>query len=148
MGNENNDLLINLIALIATSIGLLDSGYLSYSKLNSLHLVCSPSIGDCNSVNASQWSYIYGIPVAYLGFLAYLAILFLLVFGPKIKLIQPYVEYLLFFISLVGFLFSAYLTYIEAAVLTTFCQWCLISAFMITILFSISVIKLARRQRQ
>lgn len=137
-----------VIALIASFIGLLDSGYLSYSKLNSLHLVCSPNIGDCNSVNASQWSYIFGIPVAYLGFLAYLAILLLLEFGPKIKWLRPHVDYLFFFVSLVGFLFSAYLTYIEAAVLNTFCQWCLISAGMITILFSISVIKLARRQRQ
>jgi uncharacterized membrane protein len=137
-----------VIALIASFIGLLDSGYLSYSKLNSLHLVCSPNIGDCNSVNASQWSYVFGIPVAYLGFLAYLAILLILVFGPKIRLISPYVDYLFFFASLVGFLFSVYLTYIEAAVLHTFCQWCLISAGMITILFSISVIKLARRQRQ
>ncbi len=139
---------MNIIALIASIIGLLDSGYLSYSKINKLHLVCSPSIGDCNSVNESQWSYIQGVPVAYLGFLAYLAILLLLIFGPKIKLIRPYIDYLFFFISLVGFLFSAYLTYIEAAVLHAFCQWCLVSALMITILFSISVIKLARRQRQ
>ena len=139
---------MTIIALIASIIGLLDSGYLSFSKINKLNLVCSPNIGDCNAVNESQWSYIQGIPVAYFGFLAYLAILVLLIVGPKIKFVRPNVDYLFFFISLVGFLFSAYLTYIEAAVLHTFCQWCLVSALMITILFSISVIKLARRQRQ
>jgi uncharacterized membrane protein len=99
-------------------------------------------------VNASQWSTLAGIPIAYLGFLSYAAIILLILFGKKIKFLVPYNEYLFFFITLVGFLFSAYLTYIEAFVLKTFCQWCVVSALMMTILFSISVIKLARRQRQ
>jgi uncharacterized membrane protein len=137
---------MNFIALITSLIGLLDAGYLSYSKLNSLNLYCSAAVGDCNSVNSSQWSYLFGIPVAYLGFIAYAAILFLLIFGKKIKLLAPHVDFLFFFITLIGFLFSGYLTFIEATVLHTFCQWCLLSALMITILFSISVIKLARRQ--
>lgn len=135
-----------LLALIAAFIGLIDSAYLSYSKLNSINLVCSKAIGDCNSVNSSQWSYLFGIPIAYIGFLAYLGIILLLVFGKRVKFLAPYVNYLFFFIALVGMLFSAYLTYLEAFVLHTFCQWCLLSALMITILFSISVIKLARRQ--
>jgi uncharacterized membrane protein len=137
---------MNLIAIIASLIGLLDSAYLSYSKLTSAALYCSKAVGDCNSVNASQWSYLFGIPIAFLGFATYAVIIFLLIFGKRIKWLNPYVKYFLFFITLVGFLFSAYLTYIEAAVLKTFCQWCLLSAFMITVLFSISVIKLARRQ--
>jgi uncharacterized membrane protein len=140
--------LIDLIALVASILGLIDAGYLSYSKLNSVNLVCSKALGDCNSVNASQWSTLAGIPIAYLGFASYVAILFLLFFGKKIKFLAPYTDYLFFFITLVGFLFSAYLTYIEAFVLKTFCQWCVVSALMMTILFSVSVIKLARRQRQ
>ena len=140
--------MIDLIALITSIIGLIDAGYLSYSKLNSIELVCTKAVGDCNSVNASQWSTLAGIPIAYLGFLSYAAIILLILFGKKIKFLVPYNEYLFFFITLVGFLFSAYLTYIEAFVLKTFCQWCVVSALMMTILFSISVIKLARRQRQ
>lgn len=140
--------MIDLIALVASILGLIDAGYLSYSKLNSANLVCSKAIGDCNSVNASQWSTLAGIPIAYLGFAAYVALILLILFGKKIKFIAAYADYLYFFITLVGFLFSAYLTYIEAFVLKTFCQWCLVSALMMTILFSISVIKLARRQRQ
>lgn len=140
--------MIDLIALVASILGLIDAGYLSYSKLNSANLVCSEAIGDCNSVNASQWSTLAGIPIAYLGFAAYAALILLILFGKKIKFIVAYADYLYFFITLVGFLFSAYLTYIEAFVLKTFCQWCLVSALMMTILFSISVIKLARRQRQ
>lgn len=140
--------MIDLIAIIVSLLGLLDAGYLSYSKLNSIDLVCTKVIGDCNSVNASQWSTLAGIPIAYLGMASFAALLFLTLFGKKVKFLTPYTDYLYFFITLVGFLFSAYLTYIEAFVLITFCQWCVVSALMMTILFSISVIKLARRQRQ
>ena len=137
---------MNLILYIATIIGFLDSAYLSYTKLTSINLYCSPGFGDCNTVNASQWAYILGIPVAYLGLIAYAAIFFLVIFGKKINFIKPFSEYILFFAGLFGFLFSAYLTYIEAAVLHTFCQWCILSAAMITTVFIISVIQLARRQ--
>jgi uncharacterized membrane protein len=140
--------LIDLIAIIVSLLGLLDAGYLSYSKLKSIDLVCTKAIGDCNSVNASQWSTLAGIPIAYLGMASFAALLFLTLFGKKIKFITPTTDYLYFFITLIGFLFSAYLTYIEAFILKTFCQWCVVSALMMTILFSISVIKLARRQRQ
>jgi uncharacterized membrane protein len=137
---------MDILIYIASIIGLLDAGYLSYTKITSAELYCTPGLGDCASVNASQWAYVFGIPVAYLGFLTYAAILLLVLFGKKIKLIAPYQEYLFFFITLIGILFSGYLTYIEAAVLHTYCQWCVLSATMMTVLFVISVIKLARRQ--
>jgi uncharacterized membrane protein len=137
---------MDILIYIASIIGLLDAGYLSYSKIFAAKLYCTPGLGDCASVNASQWSYVFGIPVAYLGFLTYVAILLIVLFGKRIKFIAPYQEYLFFFVTLVGILFSGYLTYIEAAVLHTYCQWCVLSATMMTVLFVISVIKLARRQ--
>jgi uncharacterized membrane protein len=137
---------MDLLIFIASVIGLLDSGYLSYVKLTQIELYCTPGLGDCASVNASQWSHLFGIPVAYLGFASYLAILLLILFGKKIRIVAPYQEYIFFFITLIGTLFSGYLTYIEAAVLHTYCQWCVLSALMITMLFILSVIKLARRQ--
>jgi uncharacterized membrane protein len=146
-GDRENILLMKILIYIASIIGLLDSGYLSYSKLTETRLYCTPGLGDCATVNASQWSTIFGIPVAFLGLATYLAILLLLIFGKKIRIVAPYQEYLFFFITLVGMLFSGYLTYIEAAVLHTYCQWCLVSAAMITLLFITSVIKLARRQQ-
>jgi uncharacterized membrane protein len=105
-------------------------------------------IGNCNVVNASQWSEVMGIPTAYLGLITYLLLIFLLIFGKKIAFLKPFSDFIFFIVASIGFLFSAYLTYIEASILKTFCEWCLISALMMTILFSISVIKLARRPRQ
>jgi len=137
---------MDILIYIASIIGLVDAGYLSYSKIFETRLYCTPGLGDCATVNASQWSSIFGIPVAFLGLATYVAILLLMIFGKKIRIVAPYQEYLFFFITLVGVLFSGYLTFIEAAVLHTYCQWCVLSATMITILFITSVIKLARRQ--
>jgi len=139
---------VQIILTIATILGLADAGYLSYVKLVKIAPYCTPGLGDCQTVNLSQWAYIMGIPVAYLGFLTYLAILFLILFSHKIALLKGYEDFLLFFIGLVGFLFSAYLTYIEAFVLHAWCQWCVLSAILMTAIFVISVIKLARRQQQ
>lgn len=138
---------MDTVLLIATFIGLADSAYLSYVKFANIAPYCTPGLGNCQTVMLSQWAYVMGIPVAYLGLLSYLAILVLVLFGKKIRFIKPFVEYLLFFISLIGLLFSAYLTYIEAFVLRTWCQWCLLSAIMMAVIFVFSVRKLALRQQ-
>lgn len=138
---------MQIIVLIATLLGLMDAGYLSIVKLMNAAPYCTPGLGDCLTVSLSQWAYLAGIPIAYLGFLTYAAILFLVLFGKKIKFLEPHLPYLMFFISLIGFLFSIYLTYIEAFVLHAFCQWCVLSAILMTVIFVTSVIKLARRQQ-
>ncbi|MEA5079771.1 MAG: vitamin K epoxide reductase family protein [Anaerolineaceae bacterium] len=138
---------MNIALLVVTIIGLLDSGYLSIVKLANTLPYCTPGLGECQTVALSQWAYVLDIPVAYLGFLSYLGIFVLLVFGKKIKFVAPYVDYLLFFISLVGVLFSAYLTYIEAFVLHAWCQWCVISAITMAVIFVLCVRKLVNRQQ-
>lgn len=138
---------MNIALLLVTIIGLLDSAYLSIVKLANALPYCTPGLGECQTVALSQWAYVMDIPVAYLGFLTYFALFGLLVFGKKIKFIEPYVDYLLFFISLVGVLFSAYLTYIEAFVLQAWCQWCVLSAIAMAVIFVLCVRRLAIRQQ-
>jgi uncharacterized membrane protein len=48
--------------------------------------------------------------------------------------------------SFVGFAYSAYLTYLEAFVIHAWCQWCVISAILMTIIFLASIPE-ARRLR-
>lgn len=124
----------------------MDAAYLSYVKITQVPVYCSPGFGNCESVSSSQYSYILGIPVAYLGLLTYLAILFLLIFGEKIKFLQTNGIYALFGISLFGFLFSLYLTYLELWVIKALCQWCIISAILMTVIFICTSIRLFNRQ--
>ena len=46
--------------------------------------------------------------------------------------------------SLGGGLFSAYLTYLEAFVIEAWCQYCVISAIIITLIFFASLPEVAR----
>ncbi len=64
----------NFAILILGIAGMLDAGYLSWAKLVNTVVVCAPGFGDCNSVNNSSYAELYGIPVAYLGFLSYFLI--------------------------------------------------------------------------
>jgi len=135
---------IDTVVLVAASvIGLLDSIYLAYAKIANARIYCTPGLGNCDVVNASQWSTLWGIPLGIYGIIGFGLLLWLAVFGKRIKMLAPYVDLALFAISMAGFLFSTYLTYIELFVLKTICQWCVLSALMMTIIFITAIHKLA-----
>jgi uncharacterized membrane protein len=140
MFRKNKDYLGILFLSIA---GLLDAGYLSWIKLTGSEARCLPGMGDCGSVNNSAYSELYGIPVAYLGFLSYVVILGILIYwlrGGE----NSYATYLFFGVSLVGFLFSGYLTYVELGILHAICFFCVLSAIFMTGLFGLSLYKISK----
>ncbi len=123
-------------------IGLVDSAYLTWVKLANQEAKCDFGIGDCYTVNTSRYSEFYGIPIALFGVLAYLAIFLLLVFERRHPILQEYAPLAVFGLSLVGTLYSAYLSYIEAAVLRAWCPYCVLSAIAITLIFLLSLPRL------
>jgi uncharacterized membrane protein len=131
----------NFAILILGIAGMVDAGYLSWAKLVNTVVVCAPGLGDCDSVNNSSYAELYGIPVAYLGLLSYLFISVLAFMLIQKKREIFWITYLIFGITLVGVLFSGYLTYIELAVLDAICFYCVISAVLMLILFVISLYK-------
>lgn len=132
---------ITWLSIILAGIGIIDSTYLLIYKLSKNNAMCLGN-GDCATVNASRYSEIYGIPVSLLGILAYLAILALLIFEYRNIFTKENSNLLVFGISLVGVIFSAYLTYIEYFVIFAVCPFCILSAIVITLLFIISIFKL------
>jgi uncharacterized membrane protein len=131
----------NIAILILGLIGVVDAGYLSWVKMANTAVVCAPGLGDCGSVNNSVYSELYGIPVAYLGLLSYLLIVIAVSILLSKKVEINWINYLLLGITLVGVLFSGYLTYIELAVLYAICIYCVISAVLMLILFVVSLYK-------
>lgn len=127
------------IVLILAVLGLLDSIYLSWIKLSNNTAMCA-GIGDCDAVNSSVYSEIYGIPIAILGALAFAAIIGIVFFGRKLLGDNDILA--LFGLSLIGFLYSLYLTFIEVAVLHAICPYCVISAVLITAIFVIAIIEM------
>lgn len=97
-------------------------------------IVCG--VGDCGAVQASEFATIGPVPVSAIGAVGYLALMGLSVAG-----IQPsqrnsrLIGGLLLGGASFGVLFSAYLTYLEAAVINAWCQYCVASAVIITLIF-------------
>ena len=131
-----------LIIQVSAVIGLLDSIYLAYVKIAKTPIYCTPGLGDCDVVNASRWSILFGIPLGFYGVAGFGLIFLLAAFGLHQRAIHPYVDLILFGFSLAGFLFSLYLTSIEIFVLKTVCQWCLLSAMMMSVIFITTIIRL------
>ena len=131
---------LRTISWITALIGIIDASYLTFIKFTHTPIYCTPGLGDCASVNSSKWSTLWGIPIAVFGLLFYLLVLFLIVFGHKIKFIEPVLNYVLFGICFFGFLFSMYLTYLELFVLHAVCQWCMVSATCATVLFILMIL--------
>lgn len=97
-------------------------------------LVCG--VGDCATVQSSKYARIGPLPVPALGLVGYMLIL-----GTAFLGIQPghrnatMVSRALVGLSTVALLFSGYLTYLEAYVIHAWCQWCVISAVLATLIF-------------
>ena len=131
------------IAVLAL-IGVLDAAYLSAYKLGIIGgLTCR--LGSCEQVQNSPQSALFGIPVSVLGLGAYLALLALAIVGVQPGFVHDRrIALAITAISAVGVLFSAYLTYVEARVIYMWCQYCVISAIIITLVFLLSLPGLAR----
>lgn len=136
--------IIRLTSFLLALVGLLDSFYLTWIKITQNKALCLPGLGDCWSVNSSKYAEIGGIPISILGALAYLTIIVLLWLENKNVTFRKYNPVLLFGITLAGTLYSAYLTYLEIAVLKAICPFCVVSALVMTVLFALSITNLGR----
>jgi uncharacterized membrane protein len=85
-------------------------------------------------VQTSQWSHLAGVPVALIGLIGYVGILASLV-APDLEETRLATLGL----TLVGFGFSAYLTYRELFSIHAICEWCASSAVIMTVLFGCAV---------
>ena len=101
--------------------------------------------GECATVQSSQYAWVGPVPVSAIGLGGYLALFALSLAGLQGPLASSRVTaFLLFGGALIGVLFSAYLTYIEAAVLQAWCRYCVASAILISIVFLATLPELKR----
>ncbi len=135
-------------SIALTIIGMLVTGYLSYNKLFAAPLVCvEGGMFNCDVVINSRWSYLLGIPVAYLGFMIHFVPFMLLMFESRVRFLQNYNTVLIFGILLFGFIYHCYLTYISVFVLRALCQWCLAAHLTVGIHLIIATNRLLRSMK-
>jgi uncharacterized membrane protein len=127
---------ITMIAL--TLIGLGVASYLTYVHYSGIKPVCTAG-ESCLRVQTSTYSELAGVPVALLGLIGYLAIM--------VSLLAPESETMRFAtvaFTVVGFGFSAYLTYRELFSIHAICEWCVSSAVIMTVLTCLAIWRFLR----
>jgi uncharacterized membrane protein len=127
---------ITLIAL--TVIGLGVASYLTYIHYAGIKPVCTAG-GSCLKVQSSIYSELAGVPVALIGLLGYIAIL-----GSLLVPESETSRLATMAFTLVGFGFSAYLTYRELFSIHAICEWCASSAVIMTVMMCLSVWRFLR----
>jgi uncharacterized membrane protein len=131
-----------IVAALALA-GIFISLYLTLFKLGVIgELTCS--IGSCETVNTSKWSTFLHIPVAAWGLLFYAEVFVIGVVGTTPRLENaPIVSVLLVAYAAIGVLFSAWLTYLELAVIHAICIWCVTSAAIVVAILLVSIADLS-----
>jgi uncharacterized membrane protein len=127
-----------IVATLALA-GIFISLYLTLYKIGVIgELSCT--IGSCETVNTSKWSSFLGLPVAAWGLLFYLDMFAIALVGtlPHFE-DERVISVVLVAEAAVGVLFSAWLTYLELAVIHAICIWCVTSAVIVAVILAVSV---------
>ncbi|MCX6371426.1 MAG: vitamin K epoxide reductase family protein [Solirubrobacterales bacterium] len=122
-------------AVALTIVGIAIAAYLTYVHYAGIEAACST--GGCEVVQTSEWADVYGLPVAVLGLIGYISIL-----GSLLVLRGDAQLFVSAALSLVGFLYSGYLTYQELFTIKAICQWCVGSAVILTLLAIVTLWRL------
>ena len=127
-------------------LGVADSGYLLLMRGRSIALSAGRQgsafclASGCDAVNQGGYAEIAGVPLAVLGLAAYLLLLVLSVLASWRNGRSTVLGIVM--LSGVGVSVSAYLVYLQVAVIKAICAWCVVSAFTMVSIFILSTISL------
>ena len=126
-----------LIIIFVSFAGFILSIYIRHKKVTKETLTC-PFHSNCETVIFSNYSKFFGIPVELIGIAYYLIVG--ISYGIFLGFGGTMPQFLVLGIlsmTAAAFLFSLYLTFLQAFTLKQWCAWCLISAGFCTTIFSL-----------
>ena len=121
--NRRSTYIYAAMALISL-VGLADATYLTIQHVTGQSVRCT-IVSGCSEVLSSQYAVVAGKPLALIGAAAYFTVFALATLGAFGYRFVGVVLYLLVASML---LVSLWLTYLQAFVIRSFCQYCLLSA--------------------
>jgi uncharacterized membrane protein len=129
MPTERN---LRIAAVVLALIGIGIATYIVIADSGGGAPKCLAGGGGCETVADSHYSHLAGINVAVFGIFGYVVLLAAaLVSGDAGRFGG-------FLAALVGFGFSAYLTYLELFVIDAICQWCVASAVVMSLSLAVA----------
>jgi uncharacterized membrane protein len=123
-----SDRRLRVTVAVLALLGLAVAGYLTYVHYAELKPICAGGGAGCERVQNSRYAELAGIPVALLGLIGYALILASLWVPGEAGRLGGAV------LALAGFGFSAYLTWLELFEIDAICQWCVVSAVLMSAL--------------
>jgi uncharacterized membrane protein len=123
------------LAVVGTGV----AAYLSFVEVTGATAVCGP-VGDCNTVQQSEWARLFGVlPIGVLGLAGYAALAaawFVATWGAE--RLRHLAWTAAWAMALVGTAFSAYLTFLEPFVIGATCAWCITSALVMALMLAVA----------
>jgi uncharacterized membrane protein len=118
---------LRLAAAVLALIGIGVAAYIAIAESGGGAPKCLVGGHGCQTVAQSHYSHLAGINVAVIGIAGYVVLLAAAAAPGDPGRLGG------FFAALIGFGFSAYLTYLELFVIDAICQWCVASAVLMTL---------------
>lgn len=137
------------LVIVLSILGIFDTAYLTAERYLSSPVYC-PIGGECDKVLTSPYATIYGVPLALFGLIFYFFILVLALgyqtcplkfFEKKFRRAsnRAIILKIFFVLTLLAFIFSGWLVYLQLFVIKAICVYCVISAINVAALFIISI---------
>ena len=137
-------MVIYVIMALVSLVGVADSIYLTVQHITGQSVRCT-IVSGCSEVLSSPYATVAGVPLAGVGAVAYFV-----VFSLAILAVFKYDfagKLLAIAVSLM-FLTTLWLLYLQAFVIKHFCQFCLLSAAVTTVLMVLVVIAIRRSRNR
>jgi uncharacterized membrane protein len=131
----SEDTLRRVIAFVA-ALGVGVATYIAIAESGGGSPVCLAGGSGCRTVAESSYSHVAGVNIAIFGVVGYVLLLGTAFFASDAARFGGFV------VSLGGFGYSIFLTYIEIFKIEAICQWCVASAVLMTILFLLNATRL------
>ena len=123
------------IAFLA-ALGIGVAAYIAIAEAGGDSPVCLAGGSGCKTVAESSYAHVAGVNIAVFGVIGYVLLLGSAFFANDAARLGG------FAVSLGGFGYSIFLTYIEIFKIEAICQWCVASAVLMTILFFLNATRL------
>jgi uncharacterized membrane protein len=127
---------LRIVATFVAAFGIGVAAYIAIEAAGGDAPACIAGSSGCETVANSTYSHLFGINIAVFGIVGYGLLLgAALLRGDGARMAG-------FALALVGFGYSVYLTYLELFKIEAICQWCVASAVLMTVLFTVSALRM------
>ena len=135
-----------IASLVLATVGLILSAYLTYVHYNIDALVCGT--GGCELVQTSEYSEMFGIPIAIFGLLMFITVIAGVILRERRPETGDLVSTGILMILLTAVLYWVYLTWLELNVIHAICQWCVMTSGATVLLLGVEATRWYRNYTQ